>query len=274
MSSRTLTIALISEVFYEADGRDRLHARLTQAKERGAELAVLPEIPLNPWSPATKTVRDDDAEDPEGPRHRMQSEAARDIGIGLLGGAIVKDPKTGRRHNTALVFNPAGDLISTFRKIHVPDEPGFWECDHYDPGEEVSRPIEGFPMTFGVQICSDINRPQGSHLLGALGAHAVICPRSTELCTYHRWRTVFQANAITSSLFVLSVNRPNPEQGVLIGGPSICVAPNGTIMLETVEPVGVVTIDVSSLAQAKKDYPGYLPVPADLYARAWSEVPR
>ena len=57
-----LTVALISEVFYEADGAGRLRDRLIQAADRGADLAVLPEIPLNPWRPATKTPVNDDAE--------------------------------------------------------------------------------------------------------------------------------------------------------------------------------------------------------------------
>ena len=105
-----------------------------------------------------------------------------------------------------------------------------------------------------------------------MGAHAVFNPRSTELGTYYRWRLVFQANAITSAAFVVSVNRPNAEQGILIGGPSIAVAPNGTVLCETTEKIGIVRLDGSLVAKARRDYPGYLPVRADLYAKAWQDV--
>lgn len=274
MNHRTLTVALISDVFYGSDAQQRLLARLTEAKNAGAELAVLPELPLNPWSPATKNARDDDAEAPNGPRHIMQRDAAKTVGIGLIGGAIVRDPNTGVRRNTALIFDRAGNLLATYCKLHIPEEPGFWETSHYDAGTEPPTPINGFSMPIGVQICSDINRPEGSHLLAAHGAEVILAPRATELATYERWRTVFRANALTSCAFVLSVNRPAPEQDVLIGGASIAVAPDGKVLLETTEPVGVVTLDSAQITKGRIDYPGYLPVRADLYAKGWAAVGR
>lgn len=270
----TFTVALISDVFYDDEPERRLRLRLAEAKTRGAQLAVLPELPLNPWSPATQTPRDDDAEPPGGPRAKMQADAARAIGIGLVGGAIVRDPATGRRQNTALIFDAAGTLLASYAKLHIPEEPGFWETSHYDAGIEPPRPIDGFPLRFGVQICSDINRPEGAHLLGAYGAEMIVAPRATEQATYERWKIVFRANALTSALYVLSVNRPRPEQDVLIGGPSIAVAPNGQVLLETTAPVAEVRLNRAAIAQARVDYPGYLPVRADLYAKAWAAAPR
>jgi predicted amidohydrolase len=267
-----LTLALISDVFYSADGAERLRARLGEAKKLGAELAVLPELPLNPWSPATKHARDEDAEAPEGPRHRIQSAAAREVGLGLVGGAIVKDPKTGRRHNTALVFDATGRLRATYAKLHIPEEPGFWESSHYEGGTKMPEIIDAFGVNVGVQICSDMNRPEGSHLLGALGAHAILGPRATERRTYPRWRVVWQANALTCAAYILSVNRPAPEQDVLIGGASIAVAPDGEVLVETTDPVSVVTIDRERVERARKDYPGYLAIRADLYATGWAGV--
>lgn len=272
MNNTTLCVALISDVFYDNDPAGRLRDRLTQARDGGAEIALLPELPLNPWSPATKNARDDDAEAPGGPRSRMQQEAAGAVGIGLVGGAIITDPQSGERHNTALIYNASGELLATYEKMHIPEEPGFWESSHYEPGTASPRPIAGFGMPFGVQICSDINRPEGSHILGGQGVQAILAPRATELVTYDRWRIVFQANAVTSCAFVLSVNRPRPEQDVLIGGPSIAVDPHGKVLLETTDPVGIVTIDSATVAEAKVAYPGYLSVRADMYAAAWSQI--
>jgi len=274
MAAETMTIAMISDVFVGNGAEDRLLARLTEARSLGAELAVLPELPCNPWSPATKTRRDEDAEPPGGPRQRMQAAAARSTGVALIGGAIIRDPVSGVRRNTAVVLDGSGRQLGTYSKIHLPEEEGFWETSHYEPGREPPSPVAGLPMRIGVQICSDINRPEGCHLLGAMGAEVIIAPRATEQRTYERWKIVFRANAMTSGAYVVSVNRPGPEQGVLMGPPSgsIAVAPDGSVICESCEPVTVVTLHREAVRAAAKAYPGYLDIPASLYAEAWREV--
>ncbi len=267
-----LTVALISEVFWEADGTARLQDRLAEAAERGADLAVLPEIPLNPWRPSTKVVVDDDAEGEDGPRAQAIGGAAKRAGIGVIGGIIHRDPARGRRTSRVLVFDASGAIVGRYEKLHLPEEPGFWETSHYEPGTEPPHRIDAFGMPIGVQICSDNNRPEGSHLLGAEGTEAILIPRATEERTYQRWKVVFRANAMTSCAYLLSVNRPAPEDGVLIGGPSIAVDPNGAVLLETTDPIGIVTLDSAVIRKARVDYPGYLPVRARLYADAWQEI--
>ncbi len=266
-----LTVALISEVFWEADGAARLQDRLAEAAERGADLAVLPEIPLNPWRPSTKVAVDEDAEGEGGTRTQTMSMAAQRAGIGLVGGIINRDP-AGRRTSRVLVCDRGGDMVARYEKLHLPEEPGFWETSHYEPGTEPPHRIDAFGMPVGVQICSDNNRPEGSHLLGAEGTEAILIPRATEERTYQRWKVVFRANALTSCAYVLSVNRPAPEDGVLIGGPSIAVDPNGGVLLETTDAIGIVTLDSAVIRKARVDYPGYLPVRARLYADAWEEI--
>jgi N-carbamoylputrescine amidase len=267
-----LTVALISEVFWEADGAVRLKERLAEVAGRGADLAVLPELPLNAWRPSTKEARDEDAEGMDGERARAQAEAAAEARIGLVGGMIHRDPESGRRTSRALILDAGGTVVATYEKLHLPEEPGFWETSHYEPGAEPPRAIDAFGVPFGVQLCSDINRPEGCHLLGALGAMAVLAPRATEERTYQRWKPVFRANAQTSCAYVLSVNRPHPEDGVLIGGPTVAYDPNGELLAETTDQVALVTIDAAVVARARTDYPGYLPVRARLYADAWAEI--
>jgi predicted amidohydrolase len=267
-----LTVALISEVFWEPDGTARLHERLGEAADRGADLAVLPEIPLNRWSPATKQPSEEDAEPMGGPRMTAQAEAAAEAGIGLVGGIIHRDAATGRRTSRALVFDRSGELVATYEKLHLPDEPGFWEPSHYEPGTDAPRRIDAFGLPVGVQICSDNNRPEGTHLLAAQGAAAVLVPRATEEKTYARWKVVFRANALTSCCYVLSVNRPAPENGVLIGGPSVAVDPSGNVMVESTDPLALVTLYAEAVSKARSAYPGYLPVRARLYADAWGEI--
>jgi len=266
-----LTVALISEVFWEPDGEQRLKQRLAEAAERGADLAVLPEIPLNTWSPAAKEARDDDAEAMGGPRMTAQGAAAAEAGIGLVGG-IIHRADDGRRTSRALILDRRGGLQATYEKLHLPEEPGFWETSHYEPGTAAPERIDGFGLPFGVQICSDNNRPEGTHLLGAQGAMAVVVPRASEEKNYQRWKTVFRSNALTGCLYVLSVNRPHPEGGVLIGGPSVAFGPNGDLLLETTDTLALVTLDAKTVTDARGAYPGYLPIRARLYADAWSEI--
>ena len=73
-------------------------------------------------------------------------------------------------------------------------------------------------------------------------------------------------------LVVFSVNRPGPEDGVPIGGPSLVVDPGGRVVLETTDPVGVVTLSRAAVEQARAAYPGYLKVRAEVYARGWNQI--
>ncbi|HWH37959.1 MAG TPA: carbon-nitrogen hydrolase family protein [Candidatus Limnocylindrales bacterium] len=267
-----LTVALISEVYWQPGGRQRLAQRLREAAQLGAELALLPELPLNPWRPATRDAVDEDAETEAGQRTEAMAEAARASGVGLVGGIIHRDPESGRRTSRALLFDGSGEIVARYEKLHLPEEPGFWETSHYQPGTLAPSPSEAFSMPVGMQICSDNNRPEGSHLLGAQGAEAILIPRATEQRTYERWKVVFRANALTSTAYVLSVNRPEPEAGVLIGGPSVAVDPEGRMLVETTDQLAVVALERDVVRQARVDYPGYLPIRANLYARAWAAL--
>jgi predicted amidohydrolase len=268
-----LTVALISETFWEPDGAVRLKQRLAEAVDRGADLALLPELPLNPWSPATKEASDDDAEPMDGPRSRAQAEAAAEAGIGLVGGIIHRD-EAGRRTSRALIIDRSGAIVATYEKLHLPEEDGFWETSHYEPGHEPPRRIDAFGIPFGIQLCSDNNRPQGTYLLGAQGAMAMLNPRATEEATYQRWKVVFRANAMTSACYVLSVNRPYPEQGVPLGGPSVAIDPRGDVILETTDRMALITLDATAAQEARRGYPGYLAIRARVYADAWDELAR
>ena len=268
----SLVVALVHEVFPGPAGLDRLRRRLKEARRAGAELAVLPELPLDRWVPATRRAREEDAEEPGGPRHGALSEAAREAGIGLLGGAITRDPVSGRRFNRALLFDALGTLAGSYDKLHIPGEEGFWESDHYDSGDVAPRRVDTFSLPLGLQICSDLQRPQGTQLLGAQGAAAVLAPRATPATSYERWRTVIRANAVTAAVYLVSVNRPESEGAAPIGGPSLAVHPSGDVLVESTDPLCFVKLERTTVEKARADYPGYLDVRAALYARAWADL--
>ena len=120
-SDGKLTVALISEVFWEPDGIGRLSERLEEAASRGADVGVLPELPLNQWRPSTKEPQDADAEPMDGPRMSAQAKAAADANIGLVGGIIHRDEATGKRTSRAVVFDRSGELVATYEKLHLPE---------------------------------------------------------------------------------------------------------------------------------------------------------
>ena len=272
MSDQALNVALITQVFpYRADW-ERLPEVLDQAKGMGAELAVLPEIPLNPWSPESKVPQEEDAEAVDGPRQRAMSAAASEVGIALLGGAIIRDPESGVRHNTALLYTSQGQCIARYKKVHLPEEAGYWETSHYEPGTEPPQVVEGLAMPVGIQLCSDVNRTTGFQLLSAMGAEAVFAPRCTPPQSYERWRLVLRANAVTSCAYVISTNRPAPAPDGLIGGSTIAIGPSAEVLVETTDPLVLVTLDRAVVRAAKKEYPGYLKVFPELYARGWEGV--
>ena len=274
VNAASLTVALITDVFPTRDDEQRLLTLLREAKARGAGLAVLPELPLNDWVPVRRTPTDADAEPSYGPRERAMAVAARATGLAVLGGAIVRDQKTGRRHNTAVLFDSTGEELLRYRKIHLPDEEGYWEAHHYEAGGEVRAPVDVGGFGIGVQVCSDANRPQGCNALAAMGADVILLPRATPAATYPRWRLVLRANAVTSCAYVVSVNRPGTRSGGVIGGPSMVAGPAGDVLLETTDPVATVTLEKPALERARSDYPGYLDVRPDVYERAWRRARR
>lgn len=272
MADQTLTVAVITEVFPDVDREGRLAGVLREARRRGAELAVLPELPLDRWAPADPEPSDADAEPPDGPRARCLATASRGAGIAVAGGAIVLDPVSGRRHNSALLYDAAGREVLRYRKNHLPYEPGYWEAAHYEVGDHLPRPTTALPLATAVQICSDANRPAGALLAAALGAELVLHPRATPTATYPRWELVLRALAVTGATWLVSVNRPRPEGDADIGGPSLVVGPDGRIVLQTTEPLAIARLDRAAVAAARAVYPGDLAVRAQLYARGWRTV--
>jgi len=272
LPAERLKLALVHEVFWDEGGPDDLAAVLARAREEGAELAVLPELALDPWFPADSEERPEDAEPPRGRRHRAFARAARDAGIALLGGAVTIDVESGARRNRALLYDAEGGLVANYDKVHLPSEEGFWESDHYAPGTQVPRRIDALGFPLGLQICSDIQRSAGSHVLAAQQVGAILVPRATPPASYQRWKTVMRAVAITCSCYVISVNRPRPERGVPIGSPSIAIDPLGEVIAETTEELTIVELEHIQVKSARADYPGYLPRPIDFYRRAWSEL--
>jgi N-carbamoylputrescine amidase len=252
---RDLKVGLLSAL---RPGREAL----AEAAAQDCRLVVLPELPFHRWFPALAEV---DRHDQDPSCLEAQADLARASGLWLLGGNLED------RRNAAYLWDPQGQVRLRYEKLHLPHEPGFWEDHHYDPGSQPPRVFDGLGFPLGVQICSDIQRPFGSMFLRHQGASAILVPRATESSTYARWRLVMQAMARVTACYVLSVNRPGPELGVALGGPSLAVGPDGEVLAESQDPLLCVTLEHAAVVRARGQYPGYLAVAHEVYAAAWSE---
>ena len=266
--ARGFTIALISEIF---SSESELIACLESARDQGAVLAILPELPFNLWSPATRIASPEDAEGPGGWREKMQRTASKKAGIAVLGG-IIREAGNGLRTNLALLSDSRGRIVGSSAKHVLPDEEGFWECDHYQPSTDPPRVVEFKGTKLGIQICSDANRPTAGQLLAAQGVQVILAPRASSPSSWKRWRLAYQAMALTCSAWVVSVGRPRPEFGVDIGGPSLVVDPMGEVVLETTDRIAVTALDLRAVEDARRSYPGYLAWPAKTYVAGWAEI--
>ena len=134
-----LKIALVACTFPK-DSPD-LTTVLHKAHTQGADLALLPECPAQPWVAATSSPSPHDAEPAGGPRESRQAAAARAAEIALLGGSI-EQMENGDRLNTAVFWDHHGREQLRYSKMHIPDEPGFREAAHYDPSTNAVQCVE------------------------------------------------------------------------------------------------------------------------------------
>jgi predicted amidohydrolase len=194
-------------------------------------------------------------------------------GIAVLGGAIVARP----RHRASVTTRPcsstpSGSCARTYAKLHLPHEEGFWEKAHYVPGREPPQvtELDGFPL--GIQICSDVNRPEGTHLLAAQGALAVLAPRATEPDSWEDWKLVLRANARTACCYVASVNRPAASGASPWGGPPSWPAPAAKSCWRTGETLSLARLERATVEAARARYPGYVAVRSEVYAAGWTAL--
>ncbi|MCP4835916.1 MAG: carbon-nitrogen hydrolase family protein [Phycisphaera sp.] len=266
----TTRIALVAEVYPEDD--QSLVDDMKQAADAGARIVVLPECPAQAWAPGRSTPRPADAEEAGGPRESRQSEAARMSGVALLGGGIERCAD-GRRRNAAVLWDAEGVERLRYHKMHIPDEPGFREAAHYEPGLDRPRVVEVEGLRVGAQICSDNQRPEGAMMLAAQGCDCILNPRATERGLLDRWKTIWRANAMVTGCWVVSANRPRPEPGTPLGGPGVAVSPEGEICLESDSKMSFVDVDPARVTSARAVYPAYLAIPGTTYAAAWQGIP-
>ena len=228
----------------------KLRAEIVAAATEGAELVVLQELHNTPYFCQTEnTELFNLAESIPGPSTEFYSQVARECGIVLVT-SLFERRAAGLYHNTAVVFEKDGSIAGKYRKMHIPDDPAYYEKFYFTPGDLGFEPIQTSVGKLGVLVCWDQWYPEAARLMALAGADLLIYPtaigwESTDTPEEkarqrEAWITVQRGHAVANGLPVVSVNRvghePDPSgatNGILFWGSSFVAGPQGEFLYQS-----------------------------------------
>ena len=228
----------------------KLRAEIVAAAAEGAELVVLQELHNTPYFCQTEnTELFNLAESIPGPSTEFYSQVARECGIVLVT-SLFERRAAGLYHNTAVVFEKDGSIAGKYRKMHIPDDPAYYEKFYFTPGDLGFEPIQTSVGKLGVLVCWDQWYPEAARLMALAGADLLIYPtaigwESTDTPEEkarqrEAWITVQRGHAVANGLPVVSVNRvghePDPSgatNGILFWGSSFVAGPQGEFLYQS-----------------------------------------
>ncbi|TVR71873.1 MAG: carbon-nitrogen hydrolase family protein [Sphaerobacteraceae bacterium] len=223
---------------------DRALELVDEAAERGARLVALPEY-VDYLGP--KSRKYDISEPIPGPTSQRFAERARQHGIYLLGGSYNETSDVpGKCYNTSLLFDPSGEIIATYRKVHLFDSQiSGNESDYILPGNEVMT-VEIDGHTFGIAIAYDYRFPEMFRMLALAGAEAILVPSNNTVTTgKDYWHVMLRGRAVENHLFILAPAQVGPhEPDTIAYGHSLVVHPTGTCLVDAPEKECVVLTDI------------------------------
>jgi N-carbamoylputrescine amidase len=216
--------------------------RIAWAARQGAKLVCLPELFRSLYFCQKQDYKCFDlAEKIPGPTTQRLSAAAKKHKITLVS-SLFEKRAGGLYHNTAVVFGPNGKTLGTYRKMHIPDDPGFNEKFYFTPGDTGFQPIDTPVGRLGVLVCWDQWYPEAARLMALRGAQILIYPTAIgwargekkQVCETQRsaWQTIQRSHAIANGLFVLSINRTGREKNLDFWGTSFIANPMGHVIAE------------------------------------------
>ncbi|OUT99879.1 MAG: acyltransferase [Flammeovirgaceae bacterium TMED32] len=218
-----------------------------QCASKGAQLVVLPELHVSRYFCQQEASGNFDlAESLPGPTYNNFAEIARSLKIVLVT-SLFEKRSAGLFHNTAVVFDKDGREAGRYRKMHIPDDPGYYEKFYFTPGDLGFKPITTSLGKLGVLICWDQWFPEAARLMAMAGANLLIYPTAigydpgdtyTEKSRQHdAWMTSQRAHAIANGISVISVNRVGFEEdlshqtkGIDFWGSSFVAGPQGEVL--------------------------------------------
>ena len=272
-----LKVALIQQTCVadvEAN-KQKLARNIADVASRGAELVVLQELHNSLYFCQVEDVDNCNLAEPiPGPSTEFYGQLAKQYGIVLVT-SLFERRAAGLYHNTAVVFEKDGSIAGKYRKMHIPDDPAYYEKFYFTPGDLGFHPIQTSVGQLGVQVCWDQWYPEGARLMALQGAELLIYPTAIGYAAEdtpeeqerqrEAWTTVQRGHAVANGLPVIAVNRvgfePDPSgqtPGIQFWGSSFVCGPQGELLHRAPkdqEENVVIDIDLHRSEQVRRWWP-------------------
>ena len=274
---KTLKIGIVQQ-HNTADvnnNRERLAQQIARLARQGAALIVLQELHNSLYFCQTENVDLFDLAEPiPGPSTDFYGQLAREHGVVIVT-SLFERRAAGLYHNTAVVMERDGSIDGTYRKMHIPDDPAYYERFYFTPGDLGFHPIHTSVGCLGVMVCWDQWYPEAARLMALQGAELLIYPtaigyESSDTADEQQrqreaWTTVQRGHAVANGLPVVAVNRvghePDPSGqtgGIQFWGSSFVAGPQGELLYrasDTDEESTVIEIDLTHSEQVRRWWP-------------------
>jgi N-carbamoylputrescine amidase len=219
---------------------DKTLHRLADAAARGANVVCLQELFHGLYPCQTEDhARFEEAEPIPGPTSEALAEAARQHGIVIVG-SLFERRAAGLYHNTAVVFDADGSTAGVYRKMHIPDDPRYYEKFYFTPGDLGFRSFATRAGRIGVCVCWDQWFPEAARLTALTGAQILFYPTAIGWLPEEKdaygasqhaaWETMMRSHAVANGVFVATANRVGLESGIQFWGASFAVDPYGNML--------------------------------------------
>ena len=257
------------------DNRQRLAESIRSLAKQGAELIVLQELHNSLYFCQTENVDLFDlAETIPGPSTDFFGALARELQVVIVT-SLFERRAPGLYHNTAVVLEKDGSIAGKYRKMHIPDDPAYYEKFYFTPGDMGFHPIQTSVGRLGVLVCWDQWYPEAARLMALQGADMLIYPtaigyESSDTPDEQErqrmaWQTVQRGHAVANGLPVVTVNRtghePDPSKqtnGIQFWGTSFIAGPQGELLYEAPrdsETTAIIDINLQRSEQVRRWWP-------------------
>lgn len=247
---------------------------IREAAQQGAELVVLQELHNSLYFCQVESTDNFDLAEPiPGPSTEFYGAVAKECGVVLVT-SLFERRAAGLYHNTAVVFEKDGTMAGKYRKMHIPDDPAYYEKFYFTPGDLGFHPIRTSVGVLGIQVCWDQWYPEGARLMALQGAELLIYPTAIgwessdtpeeQQRQLTAWQTVQRGHAVANGVPVIAVNRCGHEadpsgqtNGIQFWGHSFVAGPQGEMLAEAgTEPVTlIVDIDMKRSENVRRWWP-------------------
>ncbi len=269
MSKNLIKIGLIQAKAGEnvEENLERTAGFVKQAARKGAEIVCLQELFAYRYF---AQIKDDKffelAESVPGRLSRFLSECAAANRVVLIGGSIYERAAGGKFYNTSLIYDSSGALAGTYRKMHIPHDPNYYEQYYFSPGDLGYVQVKTGKTIVAPLICYDQWYPEAARVNAIQGAQVIFYPtaigwfkelRRDEPFSAKRWENAMRAHASLNGIFVAAVNRVGREGGLRFWGGSFIADPFGEVLARAShsnEEVLVAKIDLGRIAVSQEGW--------------------